>query len=153
MPPRPPGWYAQCVNGDEGDEPVDEDVEPQPELCDLCGTVVSDRSEWYALVPDSSSIHAADAKFDGKRMVVGCTKEHLAELIGQYKRRPFVDAELWAGKIARALQKYEGRINEEDLAEETGLTPDQIEAGVMWQNIEFLRWRQHVDEDGPEPSP
>lgn len=79
-------------------------------------------------------------------MVVGCTKEHLADLVEQYKRRPFIEAELWAGKIARALQKYEGRINEEDLAEETGLTPDQIEAGVTWQNIEFLRWCRRTTE-------
>ncbi|GGX55570.1 hypothetical protein [Streptomyces noursei] len=107
--------------------------EARPELCDLCGTVVSDSTQWYALVRDSSSIHAVDAQFDGKRMVVGCTKEHLAELVKQYKHRPFVDAELWAGQIARALQKHEGRISEEDLAEGTGLTPDQIEAGATWQ--------------------
>jgi hypothetical protein len=85
-------------------------------------------------------------KFDGKRMVVGCTKEHLAELVEQYKHRPFAGAELWSGKIARALQKYEGQINEEGLAEETGLTPDQIEAGVTWQNLEYLRWREQFGE-------
>jgi len=126
--------------------------EGQPELCDLCGAVVSDSTEWYALVPDSSSIHAVDAKFDGKRMVVGCTKEHLAELVEQYKHRPFIEPQLWAGKIARALDKYGGQISEEDLARETGLAPDQIEAGVTWQSIEFLRWREQFGEDGPEPS-
>jgi hypothetical protein len=46
----------------------------------------------------------------------------------------------------------EGRISEKDLAEETGLTPDQIEAGVKWQNIEFLRWRQQSGDDGHESS-
>lgn len=56
------GWYARSVNGDE-------DVEPQPELCDLCGTVVSDSTEWYALVPDSSSIHAVDAKIVPRHVV------------------------------------------------------------------------------------
>jgi hypothetical protein len=90
-------------------------------------------------------------KFDGKRMVVGCTKEHLAELVEQYKHRPFAGAELWSGKIARALQKYEGQINEEGLAEETGLTPDQIEAGVTWQNLEYLRWREQFGENDPGP--
>ncbi|MFD7169020.1 hypothetical protein [Streptomyces violascens] len=131
--------------------PAGED-EAQPELCDLCGTVVSDSTEWYALVPDSSSIHAVDARFDGKRMVVGCTKEHLAELVEQYKHRLFIEPQLWAGKIARALQKHGGRINEEDLAEETGLAPDQIEAGVTWQSLEYPRWRQQSGEDGPDPS-
>ncbi|MFG3408958.1 hypothetical protein [Streptomyces sp. NPDC048142] len=133
----------------------DDDAEDEalPELCDLCGAVVSGSTEWYALVPDSSSIHAVDARFDGKRLVVGCVKEHLAELIKQYKRRPFVDAELWAGKIARALQKYEGRISEEDLAAETGLAPNQIEAAATWQNIEVLRWREQFGKDGPDPSP
>jgi hypothetical protein len=46
----------------------------------------------------------------------------------------------------------EGRISEKDLAEETGLTPDQIEVGVTWQSIEFLRWRQQFGGDGPESS-
>ncbi|MFJ4689680.1 hypothetical protein [Streptomyces sp. NPDC088789] len=35
-----------------------------------------------------------------------------------------------AGRGPSGREKYEGRISEEDLAEETGLTPDQIEAGV-----------------------
>lgn len=47
---------------------------------------------------------------DGKRMVVGCTEEHLAELVEQYKHRPFVEPQLWAGKIARALQKTSLRV-------------------------------------------
>jgi hypothetical protein len=85
-------------------------------------------------------------------MVVGCAKEHLAELVKQYRHRPFIDAELRAGKIARALQKHGGWIGEEDLAEETGLTPDQIEAGVTWRSIELLRWRQQFGGDGPESS-
>lgn len=36
--------------------------------------------------------------------------------------------------------------------EETGLAPDQIEARVTWQNLEFLRWRQQFGDDGPESS-
>jgi hypothetical protein len=135
---------------DNGPEPGDEE-EAQPELCDLCGTVVSDSTECYALVPDSSSIHAVDPKFDGKRMIVGCSREHLAELVEQYKQRPFVDAELWAGKIGRAIEAHGGRISPEELAEETGLTEAQIELGVLWQNLGALRWHQRFGKgDGPE---
>lgn len=61
-------------------------------------------TERYAIVPDSSSIHAVDPRFDGKRMVVACTKEHLAALVKEYRQRPFADAELWAGEIARAIE-------------------------------------------------
>ncbi|NUK86153.1 hypothetical protein [Streptomyces lunaelactis] len=35
-----------------------------------------------------------------------CSREHLAELVEQHKRRPFVDAELWAGKIARVKDQH-----------------------------------------------
>ncbi|SHL56983.1 hypothetical protein MOV08_20610 [Streptomyces yunnanensis] len=126
--------------------------EAQTALCDLCGTVISDGTEWYAVVPDSSSIHAVDAKFDGKRVVVGCTKEHLAELVEQYEHRPFVQSELWAGKIARAVEKHRGRISKEVLAGETGLTPEQIAEGVAWENLDYLRWRQQFGDDGPEPT-
>lgn len=77
-----------------------------------------------------------------ERMVVGCTQEHLKELVEQYKRRPFVDAGPWAGKIGRAMQQHPDGIDEEDLARETGLSPEQIELAVLWQNLEFLRWRE-----------
>ena len=91
---------------------------------------------------------------DGKRMVVGCTQEHLRELVEQYKRRPFVDAELWVGKIDRVMQQHPEGISEEDLAEATGLDLGQIEAGVMWKNLEFLRWRRQFGEtDGPDAPP
>ncbi|MFI5752434.1 hypothetical protein ACIBBE_42810 [Streptomyces sp. NPDC051644] len=131
---------------DDGDED-----EAHPGLCDLCGAVVSDSTEWYAVVKDSSAIHAVDATFDGKRMVVGCSREHLAELVEQYKRRPFTDAELWAGKIGRVMQQHPDGISENDLAEETGLDPGQIELGVLWQNVDFLRWNARFGKrDGPE---
>jgi hypothetical protein len=94
-----------------------------PELCDLCGAVVGDETELYALVPDSSAIHAHDPKFDGKRLVA-CTDEHLRQLVEQYHRRPFIDAELWAGKIYRAVEgnRSRRRIDDDALVELTGLT-------------------------------
>ncbi|PAZ12913.1 hypothetical protein CLM62_27695 [Streptomyces sp. SA15] len=83
-------------------------------------------------------------------MVVGCTQEHLKELVEQYKRRPFVDAELWAGKIGRAMQQHPDGIDEEDLARETALSPEQIELGVLW-HLEFLRWREQFGQgDGAD---
>ena len=115
--------------------------EVPPELCDLCGTVVSDETELYGLVPDSSAVHAHEAKFDGKRMIVACSPEHLAELREQYRRRPFVDEELWAGKIVRAVRAHPG-ISAEELTEETGLAPDRIERAVAWQNAQSLEWRE-----------
>ncbi|MEU6313802.1 hypothetical protein [Streptomyces sp. NPDC047014] len=125
--------------------------ESQPELCDWCGAVVSDSTEWYSVVPDSSAVHSSDPVLDGKRMVVGCSREHLAELVEQYKRRPFVAGELFAGKIARVLEQHPEGLSEEDLVRETGLTAAQIEVGAMWQNLEFLRWRKEFGDDS-EPS-
>jgi len=53
-----------------------------PELCDFCGAVVSDETELYAFVPDSSAIHAHDPTLDGQRLVSVCTEDHLRQLVG-----------------------------------------------------------------------
>ncbi|MGW5666262.1 hypothetical protein ACWEWG_40710 [Streptomyces sp. NPDC003758] len=88
----------------DGEEPT------EPEICDLCGAVIpADSIDWSALVPDSSAIHTVESNFDGRRMLVACSQEHLEELIEQYKHRPFVDVELWAGKIARVLRRQRPR--------------------------------------------
>ncbi|WP_181139133.1 hypothetical protein [Streptomyces sp. Ru72] len=42
---------------------------------------------------DSSAIHTAESRYYGRRMLVGCSREHLAELIERSKRRPFTNAE------------------------------------------------------------
>ncbi|MFF3910321.1 hypothetical protein ACFYZJ_31225 [Streptomyces sp. NPDC001848] len=89
-------------------------------------------------------------QYDGKRMLVGCSREHLEELVEQYKRRPFLDAELWAGKIARVLRRHPEGISEEDLARESGLTHEQIQRGVMWQNTEAQRWLEQHSQDGDD---
>ncbi|WP_433860093.1 hypothetical protein [Streptomyces kronopolitis] len=136
------------TDDDEADE-----GEILPELCDLCGVVISDQSEINAVVRDSSVTHAHDAQLDGKRWLTACSREHMAELVEQYKQRPFVDAELWAGKIARAIEAHGGRISSEELAEETGLAQDQIEIGVLWQNLGALRWHQRFGKgEGPAPA-
>ncbi|AGP56315.1 hypothetical protein [Streptomyces rapamycinicus] len=39
------------------------------------------------------------------------------------------------------------------VAEETGLTQDQIKLGVLWQNLGALRWLQRFGKgQGPEPA-
>ncbi|MFF6984507.1 hypothetical protein ACFZAV_44245 [Streptomyces sp. NPDC008343] len=101
-------------------------------------------------MPDSSSI-TVDPEFDGKRLIVGCSRQHLAELDEQYKHRPFVDAELWQGKIARAMQRHPDGVSPEGLAEETGLSLQQIEAGVTWRTIDFQHWHQQFrKKNGPD---
>ncbi|MFE4309188.1 hypothetical protein ACFRR6_24425 [Streptomyces sp. NPDC056891] len=119
-----------------------------PELCDQCGAVIDDGSELYAVVRDSAVVHAHDPKLDGRRMIVACSREHQRDLEEQYRRRPFIDAELWAGKIYRAMDEHPDGMSEEKLVEETGLTPAQIELGVLWQNLGALRWHQRSGQGG-----
>ena len=109
---------------------IDEEgaAEALPKLCDLCGATVADDSEWYASVRDSSVVHAYDPKGNGRRLLVECTSEHLKQLIEQYKRRPFIDAELWVGQIGRAIRHHPQGISADELAEETGLNPAQIDS-------------------------
>lgn len=51
-------------------------------------------------------------------------------MVEQYRARPFVEPELWAGKIARALAERPG-LSPVELAEETGLTPEEVERGAF----------------------
>lgn len=105
------------------------------ELCDVCGTVITDESELYALVPDSSFIHAANPTMDGQRLIVACSQRHLDQLTRQYTARPFVDEELWIGKILRALDESRtGRLQPEQLTAATRLTIEQIERAAVWHN-------------------
>ncbi|MFF4963177.1 hypothetical protein [Streptomyces sp. NPDC001222] len=47
--------------------------------------IPSGSRDWYALVLDSSAIQT-DPRFDGERMLLGRSREHMAELAEQYKR-------------------------------------------------------------------
>ncbi|MFB8177618.1 hypothetical protein ACFC8N_16435 [Streptomyces sp. NPDC055966] len=119
-----------------------------PELCDLCGEEISDDTEVSALVPDSSAIHGHAPKLDGKRRLTACSSEHMAALV---EARPFVDTELWSGKIGRAIEAHRGRTSPEELAEETGLTHAQIELGMLRQELDAQRWHQRLGKyHGPE---
>ena len=114
---------------DSDDQDEVGDIAP-PKLCGVCGAVISDRSEVYDLVPDSSAIHVREAMFDGKRMVVACSCAHLQELREKYRDKPFVDEELWTGKIVRSVHAHPEGLDREALARETGLTPEQIEQAI-----------------------
>ncbi|MEU8548919.1 hypothetical protein AB0C81_18330 [Streptomyces roseoverticillatus] len=58
---------------------------------------------------------------------------------------------MWAGKIGLAIEAHPVGISAEDLATETGLSPGQIELGVLWQNIGALRWHHRFGKgDAPE---
>jgi len=57
------------------------------EICDHCGAVVNDETGLYTLVPDSSKVHPNNPRYDGKRLVVACGAEHLAELQAEYDVR------------------------------------------------------------------
>ncbi|MGC5041577.1 hypothetical protein ACPXCS_39295 [Streptomyces sp. DT190] len=83
-------------------------------------------------------------------MIVACSPEHLDELIAQCKRRPFVEDELWAGKIDRVMQQHPEGISAEALAEEVGLSVTQVGAAVRWRNRESLRRQTELGESGSD---
>jgi hypothetical protein len=91
-------------------------------------------------VPDSSAVYVYDLGYDGRRFVTACSEEHLIVLRERYGRRPFVEEELWVGKIARVLEEHSGGLRIDRLAEAAGLTVPQVERALEWQNERFARW-------------
>ncbi|QZY20036.1 hypothetical protein [Streptomyces decoyicus] len=130
---------------------MDDSEEPPvaPGVCDLCGMPLPPTTQIYSLVPDSSFIHPNDPDHDGLRRLAACGPDHLSELQQQYRTRPFVKEELWAGKVARAL-RTQPDLDEEELADMTGLNYLQIERSLTWESECFLRDRSFPnDHDGP----
>ncbi|MET9322823.1 STAS domain-containing protein [Streptomyces sp. NPDC003038] len=95
-----------------------------PRTCALCGEPAS--ADRGAVVPDSSYIDSRDHRRDGKRPVAACSEDHLRQLLSHYGGRPFTEAELWAGRVART-------INIETLAAESGLDEKQLAAAALWR--------------------
>ncbi|WP_214317803.1 hypothetical protein [Nonomuraea sediminis] len=75
----------------------------------------------------------------GDRLPNACSKEHLAALYDHYRRRPFVQEELWAGRIARALENTTGELTAKDLTDATGLNLEQIERCRAWLEAQLYR--------------
>lgn len=101
-----------------------------PRTCALCGEPAS--ANRGAVVPDSSYIDSRDHRRDGKRPVAACSEEHLRRLVSHYGGRPFTEAELWAGRVARTLAGHSAEINLETLATESGMDEKQLAAAVLW---------------------
>ncbi|MFE2914823.1 hypothetical protein [Kitasatospora indigofera] len=80
---------------------------------------------------------ATDSRFDGERLLRACGEQHLARLAVQYRRRPFVPEELWAGQITRAVRLL-GPLDEEEMFERvvemTGLDEEQLMRAVAWHD-------------------
>ncbi|MEV6793442.1 hypothetical protein AB0M87_15880 [Streptomyces sp. NPDC051320] len=107
-----------------------------PELCDACGTAILSGLPLYAYVPDSSAVQAGKEWLDGLRFLAACCEEHLNALRDQYRRRPFIEEELWAGKISRALDQHPDGLTAEELGRTTGLMLPDIRSAMAWHN----RW-------------
>jgi hypothetical protein len=71
----------------DGLGPWGEDCEEgtaEPEVCELCGVLISDGAERYGLLPDPAAGDAGRSGrsgWCGQRLAVACSSEHLTELI------------------------------------------------------------------------
>ncbi|EYT79488.1 hypothetical protein CF54_31010 [Streptomyces sp. Tu 6176] len=105
-----------------------------PELCDLCGLTFPACEAVRERVPDSSAVHPTDDWFDGLRLVTACSEAHLAVVRERYRHRPFVQEELWAAKIERALSGGTQVLTMERLGCRTGLHAPEIRRAIAWHN-------------------
>jgi hypothetical protein len=100
--------------------------------CGWCGRRVPRHGEQYAVLWDSSAIHPTDAGMDGRRLVVACGAEHVAEL--RAAARLWVDEEFWAGRLARAERGRPGRPESAHvLARRAGITTEQMQRALAWR--------------------
>ncbi|MBZ6138877.1 MULTISPECIES: hypothetical protein [Streptomyces] len=114
------------------------------ELCDLCARVFPEDESVSGYVPDSSAVHATNEWFDGLRLVTTCSDDHFDVIKKGYGDRPFVDEELWAAKLTRALTTGPPALSLDQLGDRTGLREPQIRAAIAWHN-ERLREQQGMD--------
>ncbi|MDF9814577.1 hypothetical protein [Streptomyces sp. SPB162] len=120
---------------------------PETDICDLCARRLTDGCR-LGLVQDSSAIHTRTPARDGRRLVVACSPEHLAVLQQEYRARPYVPEELWAGQIDRAQALQPPPPTREALAAATGLSPLEIQRALAWKK--HRNW-QLRDEDPRTP--
>jgi hypothetical protein len=110
------------------------------ELCDLCGATFPKDEAVRGHVPDSSSVSARNDWYDGLRLITACGPEHFAVMREIYRRRPFVQEELWAAKITRALTGGASVLTFVELECRTGLHEPEIRRAIAWHN-EHGGWR------------
>ncbi|MET8545974.1 hypothetical protein ABZW03_35890 [Kitasatospora sp. NPDC004799] len=134
--------------GPPADGPAAGDDTEALDLCDQCGRVVATADLLGALVPDSSALHPTRSALDGRRLVLACCVEHLAALIVEYRHRPFVSAEQWAGKVCRALADCAEPVPLDVVARPSGLSVRQAVEGVEWHNARAREWRRRYGEPG-----
>jgi len=121
--------------------------------CDWCGRSVTPGGE-TGTVADSSFAHPHRAEDDGRRPVVACSPDHWHALRDHYGKRPFLDEEVRAAKIARAFHRHSSGLNGSQLAELTGLSDEQVDRLTVWHNEAERRgfYRAHAALGRNDPS-
>ncbi|GAB2325319.1 hypothetical protein AB0N20_17910 [Streptomyces griseoincarnatus] len=104
------------------------------ELCDLCGRTFPPEEAVCGHVADSSAVLPDDPLHDGLRRVTACCETHLEMVRAAYRQRPFVQEELWAGKIGRVLTSGRPVLTMTELACRTGLDEPDIRRAIAWHN-------------------
>lgn len=118
---------------------------PPVELCDRCGAVFPAGRAVCALVPDSSCAQGRGGRADGLRLLTACGEQHLEELREDYRRRPFVEEELWAAKVTQALSAGPPALTVAEVARRTGLHEPEIHRAVLWHNRRLREAREQPD--------
>jgi hypothetical protein len=100
--------------------------------CSWCGARITRHQEQYAVLWDSSAIHPTEAGMDGRRLLAACGSEHVRLL--RASARPWVDEELWAGRLARAERGGHGRpTSTHALAHRAGISVEQMQRALAWR--------------------
>ena len=121
-------------------------AKPVPmELCDLCARIFPEDEAVRGYVPDSSAAHATKEWFDGLRLITTCCDDHFDVIKDGYAHRPFVDEELWAAKLTRALTTGPTALSMDQLGCRTGLQEPQIRAAIAWHNERMREQQQRTD--------
>ncbi|MBQ0827021.1 hypothetical protein VM636_28775 [Streptomyces sp. SCSIO 75703] len=132
-------WKRKRKNGRRAAKPV------RMELCDLCARVFPEHESLRGYVPDSSAADSGSEWFDGLRLVTACCDEHFDTVKQEYLRRPFVEEELWAAKLTRALTTGPPALSMDQLACRTGLHEPQIRRAIAWHNERMREEQQRTD--------
>ncbi|MEV7687463.1 hypothetical protein [Streptomyces bungoensis] len=118
-------------------------------LCDLCAATFPEDEAVTGYVPDSSCAHPTRHWFDGLRPITTCCEEHFETLRETYRRRPFLQEELWAARIACALTAGRPVLSLEELGCRTGLYEPEIRRAIAWHNARMRLVNGDDEEDLP----